>query len=347
MWKLKTADSATADKWTKLMTKAKANDGKLLKSTKPSSAAISGAVNSSIVAHLDAVVEELHALIIPASTLLPLEEAAAILSAADDEEEEEDAEEEEEDTSVPERDFGGDISPKSIRVLLLQAIDDIIIGEDEEDVDINDIDINQITERIYDGSDVFNHAAWQALYGALAKHLRRGIKFVKDEEERIDESTVSYKKRLNRMAASLWTERGTAKKMYAMNVFAEDTEDFQRVLEERKDLSYDIANDIYASLNRNNSLRNAAHALEQAINNAAHDAIESVRVTDADYEHSSDRGLEHDTVVYRYAGSNDTISGASSRGMYVADLAPANLAEESKELGHCLGNRKHGHPPAS
>ena len=346
---LKTADSATAEKWTKLMTKAKANEGKSLKPTKPSSAAISGAVNSSIVAHLDAVVEELHALIIPASTLLPLEEAAAILSAADDEEEEEDAEEEEEeDTSVPERDFNGDISLKSIRVLLLQAIDDIIIagGElfGEEDVAIDDIDVEGFAEGVHDGSVVFSEAAWQALYGALAKHLRRGIKFVKDEEERIDESTVSYKKRLNRIAASLWTERGTAKKLYSMNVEVEDGGDFQKVLEERKDLSYDIANDIYASLNRNNSLRNAAHALEQAINNAAHDAIESVRVTDADYEHSSDRGLEHDTVVYRYAGSNDTISGASSRGMYVADLAPANLAEESKELGHCLGNRKHGHP---
>jgi hypothetical protein len=299
------------------MTKAKANEGKLLKPAKPSSAAISGAVNSSIVAHLDAVVEELHALIIPASTLLPLEEAAAILSAADDEEEEEDAEEEEEeDTSVPERDFGGDISFKTIRFLLIQAIHDIIIADYEEDFDINDIDVNGLSQIIYDGSDVFNEAAWQALYGALAKHLRRGIKFVKDEEERMDESTVSYKKRLNRMAASLWTERGTAKKMYAMNteVEVQYTDDFQKVLEEHKDLSYDIANDIYISLNRNSSLRNAAHALEQSINNAAHEAVESVRVTDADYEHSSDRGLEHDTVVYRYAGSNDTISGGFVQG---------------------------------
>jgi hypothetical protein len=56
------------------------------------------------------------------------------------------------------------------------------------------------------------------------------------------------------------------------------------------------------------------------------------------------RGPDHDTVVYRYAGTNDTIAGASGKGLYVAELGHGDLRDESKELGHCIGNPTHGHP---
>lgn len=49
--------------------------------------------------------------------------------------------------------------------------------------------------------------------------------------------------------------------------------------------------------------------------------------------------LERDEgeVVYRYAGTHDSIAGVSARGMYVVELAPGQLRHESRELGHCVG----------
>ena len=57
-------------------------------------------------------------------------------------------------------------------------------------------------------------------------------------------------------------------------------------------------------------------------------------------------GPDVDDVVYVYPGTNDFVSGASARGMYVARLAPTDLRHESKQLGHCIGNEQYGHPKA-
>lgn len=54
-------------------------------------------------------------------------------------------------------------------------------------------------------------------------------------------------------------------------------------------------------------------------------------------------GPETDNVVYRYNGSNNSIGGASAKGMYVAELAPEDLAYESDQLGHCIGDPRHMH----
>lgn len=57
-------------------------------------------------------------------------------------------------------------------------------------------------------------------------------------------------------------------------------------------------------------------------------------------------GPEHDNVAYTYCGTNDCVAGASSRGMYVAELALKDLRRESTALGHCLGSESSGHPRA-
>jgi putative addiction module killer protein len=44
-------------------------------------------------------------------------------------------------------------------------------------------------------------------------------------------------------------------------------------------------------------------------------------------------------VIYRYAGSNDTVAGASSKGIYVVRLKPSQLGAEGAALGICVGRK--------
>ena len=96
--------------------------------------------------------------------------------------------------------------------------------------------------------------------------------------------------------------------------------------------------------------RQAAHNLENDLYSTVAmyvDEYSSLVEDDEDEDEESaevQRGPDHDTVVYRYAGTNDTIAGASGKGLYVAELGHGDLRDESKELGHCIGNPDHGHP---
>ncbi len=58
------------------------------------------------------------------------------------------------------------------------------------------------------------------------------------------------------------------------------------------------------------------------------------------------QGKESDDIAYEYAGTNDSVGGASARGMYVARLKVKDLKRESAVLGHCIGNEANGHPKA-
>jgi hypothetical protein len=94
----------------------------------------------------------------------------------------------------------------------------------------------------------------------------------------------------------------------------------------------------------------SARLRDRKISDAVHDldnAIHAEAVKIADYfskaEHTP-RGPDHDEVVYRFDGTNNSIAGASGRGMYVAKLGLSHLRDESRELIHCIGNFKHGHP---
>ena len=91
-------------------------------------------------------------------------------------------------------------------------------------------------------------------------------------------------------------------------------------------------------------LRSAAHDLENAVFSAASIYVDQHAEREGQEEEEVNRGPEHDTVVYRYAGTNDTIGAASAKGMYVAELGLNALRDESKEMGHCIGNPQHGHP---
>lgn len=46
-----------------------------------------------------------------------------------------------------------------------------------------------------------------------------------------------------------------------------------------------------------------------------------------------------ESIVYRFNGSNDSIAGASGRGMYVASLKPTELGKEGATLGICVGRK--------
>lgn len=61
---------------------------------------------------------------------------------------------------------------------------------------------------------------------------------------------------------------------------------------------------------------------------------------------SKPQGKAGDDVVYEYAGTNDSIAGASARGMYVARLAPKDLRREGAALGTCIGTEANRHPQA-
>lgn len=50
-----------------------------------------------------------------------------------------------------------------------------------------------------------------------------------------------------------------------------------------------------------------------------------------------------DDVVYRYAGTNATVGGASARGMYVIALRPDQLRAEGAALGICVGRTDMGY----
>lgn len=67
--------------------------------------------------------------------------------------------------------------------------------------------------------------------------------------------------------------------------------------------------------------------------------VDKLRELLAEREKSS----EPDEVVYRYAGTNDTVAGASARGFYVATLRPDQLKAEGAALGLCVGNEKMGY----
>ena len=49
--------------------------------------------------------------------------------------------------------------------------------------------------------------------------------------------------------------------------------------------------------------------------------------------------IEADNVVYKFSGTNDTVAGASGRGMYVAALRPNQLGKEGANLGICVGRK--------
>lgn len=83
-----------------------------------------------------------------------------------------------------------------------------------------------------------------------------------------------------------------------------------------------------------------SHALENALYAAALDYIEKPN----EEGKPALRGPDHDDVVYKFDGTNDSIAGASGRGLYVAKLSSGQLRDESRETGHCIGNKKHGHP---
>lgn len=100
--------------------------------------------------------------------------------------------------------------------------------------------------------------------------------------------------------------------------------------------TYDLDNSV--------DLRTASHNVENAIYSAVSTLWDEL-TADKEDDTPVARGPDHDTIVYRFAGTNDTIAGASGKDMYVAELgATGTLRDESKELGHCIGNKQHGHP---
>ncbi len=54
---------------------------------------------------------------------------------------------------------------------------------------------------------------------------------------------------------------------------------------------------------------------------------------------SEGQEAEAEDVIYRYAGTNDTVAGASARGMYVVRLKPSQLGKEGADLGICVGRK--------
>lgn len=108
------------------------------------------------------------------------------------------------------------------------------------------------------------------------------------------------------------------------------------------ELSLDV---LWRNMAADAELRSAAHNLENAIYNAAGIYVDQRgEKVEEEEEEEVQRGPDTDAVVYRYAGNNSTIAGASAKGMYVAELAVKHLKDESRELGHCIGNPQHGHP---
>jgi hypothetical protein len=183
----------------------------------------------------------------------------------------------------------------------------------------------------------FDDVAWKvllkhiptALMAGLGNQLGRGI------PEDIVEEAYS-------LAVELWMNNG-GYSIYMGAIGSGISIKDQWYREAPDELSLDV---LWRTMAAETELRHAAHNLENAIYNAASVYVDQhgEKVEEEEEEEEVQRGPDTDTVVYRYAGNNSTIAGASSKGMYVADLSVKHLKDESRELGHCIGNPQHGHP---
>lgn len=74
------------------------------------------------------------------------------------------------------------------------------------------------------------------------------------------------------------------------------------------------------------------------------DALNSALAEHIDAGPAAEPSKATDNVVHEFTGTNDTVAGASGRGMYVAQLTVKELRREGATLGHCIGTEKYGHP---
>lgn len=189
-----------------------------------------------------------------------------------------------------------------------------------------------VSEELKESALAFDKAAFDALRTAMPLAMKR-------HEEETDEE---YEARLYDAVYDCWTDYGGRTVYWSAIGAGPSLDDQWGQYGSRYDEKYDFDVSVLDK-KVDKIIGQSAHAFEAAIYNAASTAVDQAYGTEEE-EKDVQRGPEHDTIVYRYAGNNSSIAGASAKGMYVAELAVGHLKDESRELGHCIGNRTHGHP---
>lgn len=227
---------------------------------------------------------------------------------------------------------GSGLSHELIEDQLRYEVMGALESEEDLDVDERDVDLSSQLEPgspLMEEAESFSRAAFAVLHEALAKVMS-------SDEETIKEAVLDcWEGGGRRVPNSAWLmyqsalESGIGPKDYWNEAAKSYGFDLKQLDQEIKNL-----------------LRQQAHALESAFYNAANYVVDDyiASLTGGEGAAPALRGPEHDKIVYRYVGNNSSIAGASARGMYVAELSLGGLKDESRELGHCIGNRKHGHP---
>jgi hypothetical protein len=235
--------------------------------------------------------------------------------------------------------------------LLIVAIDDELESinselQEDEEVELNYRPYGEETEdviRNYINPEDFDNVAWSLLIKNIPSALMagRGMDLFGGVPQDIIEEAYD-------IAVDLWTNHSGGHYCY-MGAIGSGVSIEDGWYNADPDLDLKV---LWNKMQEPELLR-AAHRLENALFSAASTYIERWRgeqgqnSQDRDKEEEEEkvqRGPDTDTIVYRYAGNNSTIAGASAKDMYVAELAVKHLKDESRELGHCIGNPWHGHP---
>lgn len=220
---------------------------------------------------------------------------------------------------------------QTIRQLLEMQVDGEVENRHGEDPDLDEDELRRLagsgpaflSDELIRAVDLFDIAAWKA----LLKNVERLM---------VEESTAEIIKH----AHDLWADDGGYYIYMGSIGHGISIEDHWH---KKAQLNLNL---LCMRLHDDADVRRTAHDVENEFFNAA-SAYVSEKVGLVQKKSPPVpvlRGPEHDEVFYKYAGTNDTIAGASARGMYVAKLSYEALRDEGKELGHCIGNPAQGHP---
>lgn len=239
----------------------------------------------------------------------------------------------------------GCITREFVEQFVRSRISDIVYDEhDADDIDSDDVEIpQQALQEVLRQSEQFNKNAFKTLcdYMVVAKRVPPLSEVPEEEKEDIEWVNESMEEAVsacwnNNGASNFWLACTGASSLN--DVWGSRPSSWYGPRGNGLGDKYDFdVNDLDRYVTKR--LTQQAHALESAMNSLAQLAVDKHTETAP-----LPRGPDHDTIVYRFAGNNQSIAGASAKGMYVAELSLEHLKDESNELGHCIGNKKHGHP---
>ena len=231
----------------------------------------------------------------------------------------------------PDRPYHGGIAVSDLVHLLDGEVDHAIESwsedHDHEKPDMGDYERSHLEDEYSaDGQSELVKLAWKfddLVWKKLIELVKKTVEAADGDDEKLGEAYSECEK-MYRKSLSYYVYQETTGSGVGISDIRYEPEAFEMD---------DIDNGLI-----DKELKQVGHELENALYS------EAATIVDFWTGSNAARGPDQDDTVYKYSGTNETIAGASSKGMYVAKLTPKDLREESREMGHCIGNRQHGHP---